>query len=138
MPTATGELSYELHTGRELDLMKSGNKPLAYFYQDADSLPEEESVPENEFDIYVQNGLLSKGEEMLQGAIHPLTGRPVRTRYVLYSLRREEWRINAMKLVLQTMIRTKRRPDEGLDRLVGSLLGYTNEQNDEYIASGRY
>jgi hypothetical protein len=128
--------SYDLHDGKELELMLSEKKPLAFFYEDADMSPTASQVPEVDFDPFVEEGRLCKGEVVVEGAIDPRTARPVRTRYVLYAVREEQWRIPAMILVWRTMLRTKKRPDEGLDRLTGSLLGYTDEQNDEYISTG--
>ena len=134
----TKHLSYELHDGKELDLMISGNKPLAMFYEDADIEPSDSYIPEEEFDRLVDQGVACKGEYVVEGAVHPKTGRRIRTRYVLYARQDEQWRIPAMILVLKTMRRTSRGPDEGLDRMIGSLLGYTNDQNDEYISMGHY
>ena len=130
----TRNLSYELHDGHELELMLSGKKPLAFFYGDAD-LPE---IPEDDFDEFVREGRFCKDELVVAGAVDPRTGCPVKVRYVFYSTKEEQWRIPAMIMVMQTMLRTKKRPDEGLDRLTGSLLGYTDAQNDEYILAGKY
>jgi len=134
----TKRLSYDLHDGHELELMLAGRKPLSFFYEDADIPCAGSAVPEADFDRYVKTGIFCKGETVISGSIHPRTGRPVRTRYVFYSTKAEQWRITAMILVLKTMLRTERRPDEGLDRMTGSLLGYTDEQNDEYISAGCY
>lgn len=134
----TRNLSYELHDGHELELMLSGKKPLAFFYGDSNLPSVEAGIPEDNFDEFVKEGRFCKGEHLITGAVDPRTGHPVRVRYVIYSTLEEQWRIPAMIMVLQTMLRTKKRPDEGLDRLTGSLLGYTDEQNDEYILAGKY
>lgn len=134
----TRNLSYELHDGRELELMLSGKKHLAFFYGDADLPPAQSGIPEDNFDEFVKGGRFCKDELIVTGAVDPRTGRPVRVRYVFYSTKGEQWRIPAMIMVMETMLRTKKRPDEGLDRLIGSLLGYTDAQNDEYISTGKY
>jgi hypothetical protein len=134
----TRNLSYQLHDGRELELMLSGIKPLAFFYDDADFPSAESEIPEDDFDGFVKEGRFCKGEFVATGAVDPRTGHPVKVRYVFYSTTEEQWRIPAMIMVIQTMLQTKKRPDEGLDRLTGSLLGYTDAQNDEYISTGKY
>jgi hypothetical protein len=53
------------------------------------------------------------------------------TRVLLYSLRHEEWRIDAFALVQNTAARTGW--NESLERIVGSLLGYDEWQNDAYM-----
>lgn len=136
MTMVNRQLSYELHDGHELELMISGRKPLAFFYEDADTPSVESLIPEDDSDRLVKDGRFCKGEFVVEGSLDPRTGRPVRTRYVLYSTKEEQWRIPAMIMVWRTMLRTKKRPDEGLDRLAGSLLGYTDAQNDEYISKG--
>jgi len=135
MTAPTKRLSYELHEGRELELMIAGKKPLAMFYERAGRNSDVALIPEADFDPYVKAGRFCKDEFEIEGAVDPRTDRPVKTRYVLYALKEEQWRIPAMIMVKQTMRRTKNRPDEGIDRMIGSLLGYTCEQNDEYIST---
>ena len=43
------------HTGRELQLMLEGRKPLAMFYAGTDELPWEELIPEHAFAPHVAN-----------------------------------------------------------------------------------
>ena len=49
------------HTGRELELMLSGVKPLSMFYDDPNELPDERIIPELEFDTQVASGMFVKG-----------------------------------------------------------------------------
>jgi hypothetical protein len=133
-----GQLSYQLHDGHELELMLSGKKPLAMFYENADIPYSDSYIPRDDFKKYVDQEIFCNGDLITESFIDPRNGRPVRTRYELYSIKCEEWRIPAITMVLKTMIRTKNRPDEGLDRMIGSLLGYTDAQNDEYISRGNY
>jgi hypothetical protein len=66
-------------------------------------------------------------------AYNSRTGRPCRLRYVLYCLKGEEWRLEAMFLVKKTLL--KMRADEGIDRITGALLGYSDEEIDQYVVS---
>ena len=62
--------------------------------------------------------------------------KPIRIRNIYYALKEESWRINAMILVRHNIKMTSSF-DEGLDRMVGSLLGYSDAENDEYQRSGK-
>jgi hypothetical protein len=122
------------HTGRELQLMLDKKKPLSMFYDDADVTKDETVIPEEEFDSLVELGILTKGDRIFEGAYDPRIQRPRRTRYVLYALKGEEWRIEAMFLVLHTRSLMSGY-DEGLDRITGLLLGYTDDEVNRYVAS---
>lgn len=126
---ATGLIESALemnHTGRELELMLAGKKPLAMFYCTVANGRAYEEIPEEEFDAYVTSGRFAKGE-------HEFSPSPgVLVRYVFYALRSEEWRIPAVKLVIQQMQRMGR-SDEGIDRITGALLGYTEQEIDDYV-----
>ena len=128
----TKKSCYVGHEGRELELMLAGKKPLSMFYDGADE--KESVIPEDEFDPFVKNGQFAKGTEIFERALDPRTGKPYRIEYVLYALKEEEWRIRAMFLVLRTLMGMAK-ADEGIDRITGSLLGYSDEENDQYIAS---
>jgi len=121
------------HTGRELELMLAGTKPLAMFYDD-NGEPDERVVPEQEFDAYVRSGLFVKGTRVFEAAIDPRTGRPVQVRYVLYALKAEAWRVNAMFLVKETLrkLRYRKGPDEAIERMTNNLLGYSDEDFERH------
>lgn len=124
---ATDDLPYQIHTNRELALMLAGEKPLSVF---AESLPpssEVEEIPERLFDPYVATGRFIKKEY-----IEPVqAGSEVMIRRVLYAFPTEYWRINAYILLLETA--KKSGWSEGFERMEGSLLGYTDQQNEAYI-----
>lgn len=124
------------HTGRELELMLTGDKPLSMFYDDADQEPDERIIPEVQFDEYVVSGVFAKGVRIFDLAIHPKTRRPVRVRYVLYALKSEEWRIPAMFLVIETgrMIET---PSKAIDWITSRLLGYSDEDIEKHFGYKR-
>jgi len=81
-----------------------------------------------EFDGYVRAGLFVNGARVFELAIDPRTGKPVRVRYVLYALKSEAWRVNALFLVLETSIKLRYRKgsDEAIERMTSNLLGYSD------------
>ena len=127
---------YRSHVGRDFDLMLAGEKPLAMFYGDADAEPDERIIPEERFDKHVQAGGFIKRAFVFECAVDPRTKMPVRVKYVLYAAASEEWRIAAMRLALDTMM-TMGQADEGLDRIIASLLGYSLEEINDLVASSR-
>jgi hypothetical protein len=122
------------HTGKELQLMLEDKKPLSMFYDDADAEPDERIIPEREFTNLVEDGRFSKAERIFEVAYDPRIGRNRRVRYVLYCLKGEEWRLEAMFLVKKAVQKTPDY-DEGLGRMTGYLLGYTDDEVEAYIAS---
>jgi hypothetical protein len=127
------DLPYRIHTGRELLLMRAGIKPLAYF---CESYPESNGykIPEHLFNPDVVEGRFVKREFVMVGGRSGDPERP-RTRVVLYALTHEEWRIDAFTLVLDTAAKTGW--NETLERMTGSLLGYTEWQNDAFLEHAR-
>ena len=70
------------HTGRELELMLLGRKPLALFYEEIGFLPDEEIIPEVSFRPFVESGQFVRGEAMIEGDFHPKLGRNLVVHYV--------------------------------------------------------
>ena len=112
-------LSYEIHTGRELLMMIQGVKPLSVFSK----------YTWEEFDPYGGQ----KFEELhaqfgIQKQVHL---EPDGLMRIFFCLPGEEWRITAYRNMREDMFW------DGLSsfivRLEGELLGYTEEQCDEYI-----
>ncbi len=121
------DLPYKVHTNRELALMLQGTKPLAYFSGQYPPPPDTKEIPETLFDPYVAAGRFVKREYVV-----PMSeGKVLGTYHVLYALRNQEWRINAMILLLDTA--AKSGWSEGFERMQGALLGYEAWQNDVYI-----
>jgi hypothetical protein len=127
----TDELPYKVHTNRELAMMLAGTKPFAYF---ADSYPASPhfKLPEHLFAPYVTEGRFIKREYVIprERQITPY-GEVRGTRMVLYALKHEEWRIEAFILLQKTA--EKVGWTEGFERMLGSLLGYEEWQNDAFI-----
>jgi hypothetical protein len=121
------------HVGKELELMLAGEKPLSMFYCGTMNGLEYEYVPEEEFDAYVQLGLFLKDVFEFQISENPM----ITIRYVLYSLKEEAWRLPALRMIIQ--VRNKiGRTEESIDRIIGKLLGYPDEEIDDYIEAGRH
>ena len=125
------ELSGTSHTGRELALMLEGIKPLAVFCAEVGELPDEDLIPEQRFSPYVSSGQFVQGEMIDEGQYHRNLKRNVRLKYVFFALKAEAWRIEAMKLLKRES--GKSGWSETCERMEGSLLGYTDEENDAHI-----
>jgi hypothetical protein len=115
--------------------MLEGRKPLAMFYAEVSELPNEELIPEKAFGLHVTSGRFVRGETTIEAACHPQLKRNVRVRYVLFALKDEAWRIEAMKLLLKES--GKSGWNETCERMEGSLLGYTDIENDAHC-KGRF
>ncbi|WP_082879003.1 MULTISPECIES: hypothetical protein [Luteibacter] len=118
------QLPYTVHTRRELRLMLAGVKPLAAFVDDMPDVPDNGVVPEEIFAPYVSSGRLVKRESASLRSGHAC-------RDVLYSLPSEAWRIEAYLLLMEALHRDGW--SEEMERMQGSLLGYSDSQNDAYV-----
>jgi len=120
------------HTGRELELMLSGAKPLAHFSDYYPPEPSEEIVPSEAFASYVQSGQF---EERLFVEIQEADSSAPLVRgvyHALYALASEAWRVDAYIAMLREA--SEIGWNERFERLKGSLLGYTDRENDAHIA----
>lgn len=118
------EHPYLLHTNRELLLMLQGRKPLSVFTDDAPSTgSSSQFFPEGKFDAYVAAAKIVKYEYA-----EPIDNGPPRVRWVFYALPEEAWRIKAYVLLFETSKRSGW--NEGFERMQGSLLGYSEQEND--------
>lgn len=124
-------LSYKVHTNRELALMLSNAKPLAAFCAEYQDKAESDFIPESLFEPYVQAGRFIKRECLGKYSSSNSAGSNRKLRRVFYALPGQEWRIDAYLLLYATA--EKCGWSEGFERLEGSLLGYEEWQNDEYI-----
>ena len=96
------------HTGIELPLMLAKKKPLAMFYCSTFRGREYEGIPEEEFEPYVKSGQFVKDEFTV------LASDP--------------------EVSVREQLKTGgRAAQEGIDRITGALLGYSEEEIDEYI-----
>jgi len=124
---------YEIHTNRELEFMLERGKPLAHFYDVYPPVPAEEIIPRKSFAPHVASGQFE-----VRVYVEPMEERLLRAPHVrgtihfLYALADQFWRIDAyisMQQEASSMGWTER-----LERLQGTLLGYTDAQNDAHIA----
>lgn len=123
------QLPYKVHTNRELVMMLVGTKPLAVFDDAYSGRPfPSETIPENVYAPYVGAGCF-----VMRDVITPSTDsrQDSAVRTVLYALPTEQWRIDAYLLLRQAGF--KYGWSETCERMQGTLLGYTEEQNDAYI-----
>jgi hypothetical protein len=120
------QLPYLVHTNRELGLMLSGIKPLAYFLAVAGREPDCLVRYWRMFDRHVATGRLIKGE-----FVEPIPEMPdLELRRIFYALPGEKWRIEAMRELLTHLGEWSR----DHERRQGELLGYEDWQNDYWIA----
>ncbi|WP_434034738.1 hypothetical protein [Cupriavidus sp. a3] len=118
------EHPYLLHTNRELLLMLQGRKPLSVFTDDGPSTDSVSSLfPEAKFDTHVETGRFVK-----YAYAEPVDNGLRRVRWVFYALPEEAWRIKAYVLLFETSKRSGW--NEGFERMQGSLLGYSEQEND--------
>ena len=126
--TSIRETPYLMHTGFELVLMIDGRKPFARMN---DSHPPHRHSDEDRFDHHVALGTLHK-EVQLEPFADPVRypdGRILEgLRTVYYTLKGEEWRIPAWKLISEAS--RKSGWNDSFERLEGMLLGYDEWQND--------
>lgn len=116
------------HTGRELALMCSGRKPLAMFYAEVSELPDERLIPELAFAPLVAVGQIVRGEITLESGYSVSLGRNAQIRYVFFALSHEAWRITATSLLRESFAKSQCPWNEALERMEGTLLGYTEEE----------
>lgn len=118
------------HEDRELELMLAGRKPLAMFTEI--SPIETGLIPEADFAPHVTSRRFIMSETFERREKLPNDNRDLYLRRVIYALPPEEWRINAMLLVCE-IATGLRRWDEGLERVIGRLLGYEDHQIDIFV-----
>jgi tRNA (guanine37-N1)-methyltransferase len=111
------------HEGREFQLMKDGKKPLCMFLDEGGGAPH---FPERDFDTLVAEGRLVKRVSLEADGNSQL-------RRVIYALSEEQWRIEALLLVLglYASVVPGWRPD--LDRVIGVLLGYERSEIESFV-----
>lgn len=105
--------------------MLKGEKPFSVFHESLSSNSKFDVIPERFFAPYVEAGLFMTTEFIISNA------QGGEMRFVLYAAKGEEWRIQAYVLLRRTVILAGW--NAGFTRMEGSLLGYTDWQNDIYI-----
>jgi hypothetical protein len=122
-------LGYQIHTNRELGMMLRGEKPLAVFADVEGFFPALVLRYLRIFDRHARTGRFIKREHRvpidIRGNHHVLLT-------ILYALPEQAWRIDSM-IELCNHIPAGPWTDEH-ERMAGTLLGYTDSQNDTWIA----
>tara|TARA_R110000824_G_scaffold299852_1_gene487955 strand:+ start:423 stop:839 length:417 start_codon:yes stop_codon:yes gene_type:complete len=116
------------HEGRELELMLSGQKPLALFF---DTMPESGVIPDKDFDTFVRSGAFV----MDQRIVHPIHNKKSMpsTRVVLYAIPSEVWRIQEALAILEPVFALTRPPSDEDDVNLGRLLGYPEDAIAHFV-----
>lgn len=121
------DLPYKLHTNRELSMMLNRIKPLAAFC-DEFLVSEPINAPSySKFEVQVSKGNLIKREHVEFDSMRA----DICRRRTLFALPEEAWRIDAYLLLWKTARITGW--NDGFERMEGSLLGYSDEQNDLFM-----
>jgi uncharacterized protein (DUF1330 family) len=132
--SASDGLPYRLHSTRELLLMLACEKPLALFYQGIPAPADFNAIPAHLFDRYVASGRFVSREYCepnIGGARNVVMG----LHFALYALAEEAWRIDAF-IALRQEARASQWTD-ALTRREGELLGYSDAENDAFLARHR-
>jgi|CXWL01.1.fsa_nt_gi hypothetical protein len=115
-------LSYDIHADRELSMMLSGEKPMAFFTVEEGFAFGD--LCEQPFEQFVADGTIVQSTFLLR------TSSQAAVTYVVFTLPREVWRFFSLRFLKTAKVRW----DKTLERLEGLLLGYSDEQCDEYLA----
>ena len=120
-------LSYPTHTARELRMLLDGEKPLAAFFYVLGCETEEVVTFGQRFDEFVRRKMINK---FTHGPVD--IGYGMQGMHLLDCLPHEGWRVPAYLLLKS--IAERGIWSEGMERYEGSLLGYSDKENDEYIS----
>lgn len=121
------ELPYKIHTNRELLMMLAGEKPLTVFCDSYVPGSGSKVMRDEKFEPYVQAGRFIMREHI------EIDSRDANNsmRWIFYALPSEAWRIDAYILMKKTAKISGW--NDGFERMEGSLLGYTDEQNNVHL-----
>ncbi|WP_162150932.1 hypothetical protein [Ahrensia sp. 13_GOM-1096m] len=125
---------YIVHTNRELELMLKGTKPLSVFcvdnIQGKEQFTIEMAQSNQDFNSHVEAGTFFM-DRMKLTETRQSDGVVFVSDYYAYTLVGERWRAPAY-FELTRMLKQKRWC-QNLERFEGTLLGYTEEQNNYHI-----
>ena len=123
--------SHESHTGRELEFMLTRGKPLAHFCDYYPPEPDEAVIPQATFRPHVKSELVEERRYVELQQLPVRVPQPRGVLHVLYARRGEGWRIDAY--IAMQYEADQAGWSERFERLQGSLLGYTDHENDLHI-----
>src|SRR3546814_14764503 len=104
------------HEGRELELMLAGEKPLAMF---GDAVGSAYEIPEIDFAPFVADGTFVRREEVYRPG-----GTGVPGRSVYFARAGEEWRIQTMHRITQSLVVHQESINPPLQREIVRLLEF--------------
>jgi hypothetical protein len=113
------------HEDRELELMLIGKKPLAMF---GDAVSSDYEVPEADFAPYVSDGTFVRREMVY---LPPEPEPAIRTVY--FARAGEEWRIEAMHRINESLFVRGKSTSPEIEREIGRLLGYAEADIEQFI-----
>ncbi|MBL6945709.1 MAG: hypothetical protein ISR47_03630 [Rhodospirillales bacterium] len=113
------------HEGRELELMLSGEKPLALF---PDIVPSSYGWPDPLFEPYVVSGVLLKKEFFTKTADERHT-----VRHLYFALPHEAWRIDEAHSLSLKHFDAWCSEAEGISAQIGRLLGYSETEIQSFV-----
>ncbi|MDX8481184.1 hypothetical protein RFN28_22365 [Mesorhizobium sp. VK24D] len=120
------ERPYVLHTNRELAMVLAGAKPLAVFaHERVDGFEKSDALANQDFAPHIADGTLSEHVKTI--TISLPSGAALDIDYWFYTLKGEEWRVEAYWLLIELLHRNAWSPQ--FEWLVGKLLGYTDQEN---------
>ena len=124
------------HTGRELELLCAGTKPLAWFIFSMDYEQDLYVAHRAQFAPLVDSGRLVEASYDETLTYDPKLERNLLVRTVLYALPEEAWRMPALRMILEVSC-THRDigHNEIINRLMGRLLGYTEQEIEAFVAA---
>ena len=123
---------YGPHEDRELELMLAGKKPLALFY---DPVPECGVIPEQEFTPHVKSGRVVMSERIFHSSEEDTLESMPSVRVVFYAPPEEIWRIDQALSLMEKALFQRGRPNDDDDVQLGRLLGYSEEEIRQSLAS---
>ena len=118
------------HEGKELELMLSGQKKFAVFYDlvKANYQTPEEIIPESLFSQHVANGTIVRLE---QSFVSRKSGD--KTRYVCFALPGQEWRALTYLWIKEETLSGVRSLDRADEAIMGRLLGYSEKDISSFL-----
>lgn len=118
------------HTRKELELMLTGTKPMAMFfdyYVEDGSIPEE-IIPETAFKPHVENGTFVRISRDFRDIKHNCL-----IRFVCFTRPDEVWRAQCVLWMKEGIYSGVRPALAGDNVLIGRLLGYAEEDIQDFI-----
>lgn len=119
------------HSGKELELMLAGEKPLAFFSVDPGQ--ETDHVGDTGFAPYVESGRIRFFSKRTRLEVKHPRGRIIEIEWRAYCLPTEEWRAKLMLGLYAEGFSAMQLSPEDMARLGGTLLGYSKADVEAFV-----